>query len=68
MNETLNNVINNIIDMNDPKYIRVMSNISIICQQKADVLTNIQSIQNQYDSAQSKLRDCNEKLKEMLEG
>ena len=67
-NETLKNVIDNIIDMNDPKYIRAMSNISHICQQKADVLTNIQAIQSQYESAQNKLRSCNEKLKELLEG
>ena len=67
MSEALKNVIDNIIEMDDPKYIRVMSNISLICQQKADVLTNIQAIQNQYDSAKSKLRECNEKLKEMIE-
>ena len=67
-NETLKQVVEQICSMNEPKYINSLMHIAQVCHQKADVLTNLQDIQNRYNAAQNEINKCNDKLKELLEG
>ena len=67
MNSILKDVVNNIINMNDPSYINALVQISKICSEKADVLTNMQDIQQRFDAAQSSMNKCNDRLKELIE-
>ena len=64
----LKQVVEQVCNMNDPKYINSLMHIAQVCHQKADVLTNLQDIQNRYNAAQNEINKCNEKLKELLEG
>ena len=63
----LKEVIEMLCGMNDPKYINALQRISQACREKSDILTNLQTIQNQYNSAQHKIEECNNKLKELIE-
>ena len=60
-------VIEGIISMNDPKYINILHTISHICKEKADVLVNMQMVQNSYNAAVASNEKCNSKLRELIE-
>jgi hypothetical protein len=64
---TLKTVVEAVIDMNDPKYINALMHISQVCQEKADVLRNIEAIQSSYNAAQHEIDKCNASLKELME-
>ena len=63
----LKNLVELVCNMNDPKYINALQHIGQICREKSDILTNLQAIQNQYNSAQHEIEKCNNKLKELIE-
>ena len=66
-NDVLEEVVNCVVNMNDPKFINALEHIAQICQEKSDVLRNMQLIQNSYNAALANIEKCNSKLKELLE-
>lgn len=66
MEEILNSIIEAIIKMDSPEYVSALRTIGQICHEKADVLTNLQSIQNQFNAAKNSIDRCNERLKELV--
>ena len=66
MEKNLNMIIEAIVKMDSPEYVSALRTIGQICHEKADVLTNLQAIQNQFNAAQSSIERCNERLKELV--
>lgn len=64
---TLEELVKIVCGMNDPEFVNALEHIAQVCQQKADVLRNIQAIQTQYFAAQKDIEKCNAKLKSLIE-
>ena len=66
--DKLNLIVEILKELDDPKYAKALSMISSVCQKKADILKNLESIQMQYQVAIKEVKDCNKELEEYAKG
>jgi peptidoglycan hydrolase CwlO-like protein len=66
--DKLNLIVEILKELNDPKYANALSRISSVCQKKADILKNIESIQMQYNTALKDVDSCNKELEDYAKG